>query len=824
MTTTPSITQKTYRPCPRSNRNRQEGPLGACPHVAMPLWPSLLGRWKPGQKAAPGASAPLPTQDFEALQEQCLRDGCLFEDSSFPATLSSIGSGPLLRKLPPCLQWRRPPELHSNPHFYSAEAKRLDLCQGLVGDCWFLAALQALTLHQDILSQVVPLNQSFTKKYAGIFQFRFWHFGKWVPVVIDDRLPVTEAGQLVFVSSTYKNLFWGALLEKAYAKLCGSYEDLQHGEVSDALLDFTGGVTVTIKLAEAPGNLWDILAGAIYGRTLIGCQTHLGNERVLENGLVDGHAYTLIGIRKVTCKHAPEYLVKLRNPWGKVEWKGDWSDSSRTWELLSPKEKMMLLRKNNDGEFWMSLKDFIAHFKLLVICKLTPGLLRHEVGQKWSYTMLEGRWEKGSTAGGPMTLPRARDTFWKNPQFLLSVWRPQEGEMFPKPCSVLVSLLQKPRHRHRNRKPPLAIGFYLFRMSKVSSRFGAMSHLAKPLWRFGLTVAAFNRGSEHVRQECQLLVCGSTELLPFFLLPGPQETLFPLQVSAPHSYPIFHWGTLDLANKRSLYSWLLAKGPRPGHQPGFFDDREKLPREFFLQNNPLSFPEAFLPEKEVSQELWLQPGTYLIVPCTSVACQESEFVLRVFSRKHIFYEIGSNSGIVFSKEIEDQTEGHDEVFAKLFEQCPEINAVQLQRILNHLTWSGLGSTRPLFSLDACQGILARLDLNASGTMSIQEFRDLWKQLTLYQEVFHKQDRAGSGCLNCAQLQAAMKDAGITLSHDICLLMLTRYGNPSLQMDFVSFVLLMLRAEEMESIFQNLTQDGKGIYLQKSEWLMMTLYC
>nr|KAF6429040.1 calpain 14 [Molossus molossus] len=67
---------------------------------------------------------------------------------------------------------------------------------------------------------------------------------------------------------------------------------------------------------------------------------------------------------------------------------------------------MMLLRKNNDGEFWMSLKDFIAHFKLLVICKLTPGLLRHEVGQKWSYTMLEGRWEKGSTAGGPMTLHR----------------------------------------------------------------------------------------------------------------------------------------------------------------------------------------------------------------------------------------------------------------------------------------------------------------------------------------------------------------------------------------------------------------------------------
>lgn len=680
----------------------------------MSLWSSFRGRRKEGQKDGMGGSSQLPKQDYEALKNRCLRDRCLFEDSTFPATLSSIGRGPLLRKLPGRLQWKRPPELHSDPQFYSAKAKRLDLCQGLVGDCWFLAAVQALTLHQDFLSRVVPLNQSFTEKYAGIFQFWFWHFGKWVPVVIDDRLPVNEAGQLVFVSSTYKNLFWGALLEKAYAKLCGSYEDLQRGQVSEAFLDFTGGVTVTIKLAEAPGNLWDILTRANYGRTLIGCQTHSGDERVLENGLVDGHAYTLIGIRKVTCKSGPEYLVKLRNPWGKVEWKGDWSDSSSKWELLSPKEKIVLLRKNDDGEFWMAFKDFKAHFKLLVICTLTPRLLSQEAGKTWSYTMQEGRWEKGTTAGGP-------NTFWKNPQFLLSVWRPQQGRTLPMPCSVLVSLIQKPRHKHRNWNSLLAIGFYLFRMSK------------------------------------------------------------------------------------------------------FYDDQRRLPREFFLKNDPLSSPKAFLTEKEVSQELWLEPGTYLIVPCTSEARQASEFVLRVFSRKHIFYEIGSHSSVVFSKEIEDQTAGQDESFTKLFEKYPEINAAQLQKILNHMTWSSLGRAQPLFSLDACQGILALLDLNASGTVSIQEFRELWKQLMLYQEVFHKQDIHGSGCLIWAQLQAAMGDAGIMLSGDVCQLMLIRYGGPNLQMDFVSFVHLMLRAEKMEDVFQNLTKDGKGIYLQKPEWLMLTLY-
>lgn len=202
--------------------------------------------------------------------------------------------------------------------------------------------------------------------------------------------------------------------------------------------------------------------------------------------------------------------------------------------------------------------------------------------------------------------------------------------MFLMPCSVLVSLLQKPRHRHRNQKPPLAIGFYLFRMSKLH------------------------------------------------------------------------------------------------------DGQRRLPREFFLENEPLSLPEAFVAEKEVSRELWLEPGTYLIVPCTAETLQESEFILRVFSRKHIFYEIGSNSRVVFPKEIVDLTEGQDEFFTKLFEQYPEINAAQLQEILNHMTWSNLGHAKPLFSRDACQGILAQLDLNESGTVSIQEFRDLWKQLMRYQ--------------------------------------------------------------------------------------------
>ncbi|PSN56060.1 hypothetical protein C0J52_11813, partial [Blattella germanica] len=199
-------------------------------------------------------------QDFYKLREECLKKGIKFKDPDFPAEDSSMFYTTVTKKL----IWKRPHEISSNPKLVIEGASRFDVLQGELGDCWLLAAMANLTLYDSLFKFVVPQDQSFSEKYAGIFHFRFWQYGHWLDVVVDDRLP-TDNGKLVYLHSTDPNEYWSALLEKAYAKLHGSYEALKGGSTCEAMEDVTGGLTEKYELNESATNLFRIM-GKAYAR------------------------------------------------------------------------------------------------------------------------------------------------------------------------------------------------------------------------------------------------------------------------------------------------------------------------------------------------------------------------------------------------------------------------------------------------------------------------------------------------------------------------------------------------------------------------------
>ncbi|XP_041468634.1 calpain-A-like isoform X3 [Lytechinus variegatus] len=430
---------------------------------------------------------------YDQLLRQCRSSGTLFEDPYFPAVDESIF---YTQKPPRPFVWKRPRDICANPQLFVGGTSRFDVEQGQLGDCWFLAATAGLSLDDYLLQKVIPPDQNFN---LGIVKFNFWYYGKWITIVVDDRLP-TYNDKLVFVHSKDQNEFWSALLEKAYAKLHGSYECLKGGNVIEAMEDFTGGVSESIELKQnPPKNLFRVLKIAYDRDSQLGCSINAKpgeTEAKVGLGLIAGHAYTITDVQKAKFSSGREVkLIRIRNPWGQGEWEGAWSDGSNEWRNVSQQERTRLgLVSNDDGEFWMEFSDFMRYYDRVDICHLGADTMTGKKKKKWQVTSHDGKWQRGCTAGGCRNFP---DTFWINPQIELVLEEEDDdddfgdGEEDPvqkgKGSTFLVALMQKNRREMRKMGVDnLTCGFAIY---QVDGSFNASVGLPKDHFLYNASTA-----------------------------------------------------------------------------------------------------------------------------------------------------------------------------------------------------------------------------------------------------------------------------------------------------------------------------------------------
>ncbi|CBY33530.1 unnamed protein product [Oikopleura dioica] len=236
-----------------------------------------------------------------------------------------------------------------------------DVSQGALGDCWFLSALSCVAADDMPGTIVGKIKKETIPSCVGGYKFKFFRMGEWVDVVVDDRLPVRRRA-----SESATNEFWVPLTEKAYAKFNGGYTKLVGGQTCWALTDLSGGIAVELKDFAFVKD--DKKAG-------INIESKDGNENI-NKGLISGHAYALLNVETVALKDDSSVeMVNIRNPWGRTEWDGDWSDKDTVnWNRVSEEEKNRLgFEVKDDGSFWMTVKDWVDEFEVLTICAL-PGM------------------------------------------------------------------------------------------------------------------------------------------------------------------------------------------------------------------------------------------------------------------------------------------------------------------------------------------------------------------------------------------------------------------------------------------------------------------
>ena len=401
------------------------------------------------------------------------------------------------------IKWYPLSEISDYAQFFSDGVESNDVIQGCLGDCWFISALSVLAtkdylLRGEFSDEILadkkideeenvmlstgvypPIFHSFRKK--GIFCFRFFKDFQWRYVLVDSFLPCNRVYEnqtptLLFGQCRARNEFWVPLIEKAYAKLHGSYQSIVSGFIDDGLVDLTGLTSKKMLIEVEKLNtrqkideLWDVLESNstlnfketnqrtaegklvsakfyIRNKTMMGCSVDTkGNNVEMEvivnnrhTGILARHAYSILDVFQISKARGKKRsrLLRIRNPWGRKEWNGKWSDDSVETKQNKEKIEQKLNEKykatnekinlsQEDGTFLMCFSDFRQIFNKLYICKNFPPSF---IGVR-----IYGQWTKNESGGLPIN-PKQEKTFYTNPQFYLA--KKIDG-------LVSISLLQK---------------------------------------------------------------------------------------------------------------------------------------------------------------------------------------------------------------------------------------------------------------------------------------------------------------------------------------------------------------------------------------------
>jgi len=227
-----------------------------------------------------------------------------------------------------------------------------DIGQGLLGSCYFLAALAATANeHPQIIEDMFVERASWAN---NIFKTKWLVNGKETVVSVDNMIPADDAGTF-FAKQSATGEFWPVILAKAWAKIYGSFNAIEGGVPGNVVAAITRApVTYNHHNKISPEALFKLLLDATQAKFPMTAGT---SSNAPKYGLALGHAYAILSaFTHPTYGH----VVKMFNPWRSDKYSGA---VPNTVEVNGPQT----------GVFTIKLAEFHDAFSGSEIAKVRSG-------------------------------------------------------------------------------------------------------------------------------------------------------------------------------------------------------------------------------------------------------------------------------------------------------------------------------------------------------------------------------------------------------------------------------------------------------------------
>ena len=123
-----------------------------------------------------------------------------------------------------------------------------------MGTCYFLAVISTLSNYGQLLFQLFP-NEKINNE--GFYEICLYDKGKWIKVLVDDYFIFEKNSNQFAFTQPINNCLYSCLLEKAYAKIRGSYADINGGKIYEAFEALTGFESFIVPVSNLNDIVYD---------------------------------------------------------------------------------------------------------------------------------------------------------------------------------------------------------------------------------------------------------------------------------------------------------------------------------------------------------------------------------------------------------------------------------------------------------------------------------------------------------------------------------------------------------------------------------------